>query len=150
MIKLADNLYELSGALYQYDKDGNLYKVGIKPTSKSTSSSENNSTSESSKKSNSGQQRKPRLEKRMLIKFKNNNTVKNTIYDPVEETSGKLYTFNDIKDEYPHMEVEINKAISGDDPINYTFFVDGNKLHIIPKNIEIVENNQEDLTKVKH
>lgn len=150
MIKLADNLYELSGALYQYDEDGNLYKVGNKPTSKSTSSSENNSTSESSKKSNSGQQRKPRLEKRMLIKFKNNNTVKNTIYDPVEGASGKLYTFNDIKDEYPHMEAEINKAISGDDPINYTFFVDGNQLHIIPKNIEIVENNQEDLTKVKH
>lgn len=146
LLKIGENLYELSGALYQYDEDGKLYKVGNKPTS----SSENDSTSGSGKKSNSGQQRKPRLEKRMLIKFKNNNTVKNTIYDPAEEASGKLYTFNGIKDEYPHMEVEINKAISGDDPINYTFFVDGNNLHIIPKNIEIVENNQEDLTKVKH
>jgi hypothetical protein len=142
MIKIGENLYELSGALYQYDKDGNLYKVGNKPTS----SNQNDSPSSSDGSKNEiASQRKPRLEKRMFIKFADDNTVKEAIYDPIETASGIPYSYNAIKLAYPHMATEIDTAISGDDNINYTYFVKGKNLHIVPKDIEIVDTKTENL-----
>lgn len=143
MIKLGENLYELSGALYTYDKDGTLYKVGEKPKAK-----DSDGKNTSSSKGGSSQQRKPRLEKGISIKFKKNNSVEGATYDPVEVTSGIPYSYNDIKEKYPHMATEIDKVISGDDNINYLYFVDGRKLQVIPKNIEIVQTEEEDLTNV--
>lgn len=137
MIKLNDNLYELSGALYQYDEDGNLYKVGNKPTSKSTSSSSSSSSSGGT----SDKKRIGRPTESVTIEFNKKGEVKKT--SVVEPTAvGRSVRYSDLD---LNMQEEIDKYIGDDETSNYNYYIDGKKLTIIPKKITITEPEQIDM-----
>lgn len=130
MIKLADNLYELSGALYQYDKDGNLYKIGEKPKGKTSSSGAPSSGSGSSSKQRIGRPNNP-----IEIKFNRKGEVKTTsVTEPTSVGQSKRY------DEFDsNIQQEIDKYIGEDETSNYNYYIDGKTLTIIPKTITITE-----------
>ena len=130
MIKLADNLYELSGALYQYDEDGNLYKIGEKPKRKTSSSGASSSGSGSSSKQRIGRPSDP-----IEIKFNRKGEVKTTsVTEPTTVGQSKRY------DEFDsNIQQEIDKYIGEDETSNYNYYINGKTLTIIPKTITITE-----------
>lgn len=138
MIKLADNLYELSGALYQYDEDGNLYKIGEKPKGKTSS---NNTSSSSSSGSSSDKKRIGRPDTPIAINFNRKGEVKKTsIVDPIEVGQSIRYSDLDL-----NMQEEIDKYIGDDETSNYNYYINGKKLTIVPKKITITEPEQIDM-----
>jgi hypothetical protein len=139
MIKLDDNLYELSGALYQYDEDGNLYKVGNKPTSKSTLPSSSGASGGTSDKKRIG-----RPDETVIIEFnKKGKTKKTTIVGSMtgSTTVGQSVRYSDLD---LNMQEEVDKYIGDDETSNYNYYVDGKKLTIVPKKITITEPEQID------
>lgn len=138
MIKLADNLYELSGALYQYDEDGNLYKIGEKPKTKTSS---NNTSSSSSSGSSSDKKRIGRPDTSIAINFSRKGEVKKTsIVDPTEVGQSIRYSDLDL-----NMQEEVDKYIGDDETSNYNYYINGKKLTIVPKKITITEPEQIDM-----
>ena len=138
MIKLADNLYELSGALYQYDEDGNLYKIGEKPKGKTSS---NNTSSSSSSGSSSDKKRIGRPDTSIAINFSRKGEVKKTsIVDPTEVGQSIRYSDLDL-----NMQEEVDKYIGDDETSNYNYYINGKKLTIVPKKITITEPEQIDM-----
>ena len=136
MIKLGDNLYELSGALYQYDKDGNLYKVGNKPTSSSSSSASGGA---------SDKKRIGRPNEAVTIEFNKKGETKNTtIVGSMtgSTTVGQSVRYSDLD---LNMQEEVDKYIGDDETSNYNYYVDGKKLTIVPKKITITEPEQIDM-----
>lgn len=130
MIKLADNLYELSGALYQYDEDDNLYKIGEKPKGKTSSSGTSSSGNGSSSKQRIGRPNNP-----IEIKFNRKGEVKTTsVTEPTTVGQSKRY------DEFDsNIQQEIDKYIGEDETSNYNYYINGKTLTIIPKTITITE-----------
>lgn len=138
MLKIGENLYELSGALYQYDEDGNLYKVGNKPTSKSTSSS-----SSSASGGNSDKKRIGRPDQPISIKFNKKGEVISTEAVDLEivKNLGQLKNYSELLDiEGINMQTEIGKYIGEDDPSNYNYYVNGREVIPVPKKITITES----------
>lgn len=137
MIKLNDNLYELSGALYQYDEDGNLYKVGNKPTSKSISSGSSSASGGTSDKKRMGRPDKP-----ISIEFNKKGEVTSTKAVDLEvvKNLGQLKNYSELVDiEGINMQTEIGKYIGEDDPSNYNYYVNGREVIPVPKKITITE-----------
>lgn len=130
MIKIADNLYELSGALYQYDEDGNLYKIGEKPKGKASSSGTSSSGNGSSSRQRIGRPSDP-----IEIKFNRKGEVKTTsVTEPTNVGQAKRY------DEFDsNIQQEIDKYIGEDETSNYNYYINGKTLTIIPKTITIIE-----------
>lgn len=141
MIKLADNLYELSGALYQYDEDGNLYKIGEKPKGKTSS---DGASSSSSSGSSSDKKRIGRPNETVIIEFNKKGETKNTtIVGSMtgSTTVGQSVRYSDLDS---NMQEEVDKYIGDDETSNYSYYIDGKKLTIIPKKITITEPEQID------
>lgn len=136
MLKIGENLYELSGALYQYDEDDNLYKVGNKPTSKSTSSSSSSTSGGKSDKKRIG-----RPTESVAIEFNRKGEVKKTsVVEPTIVGQSIRYSDLDL-----NMQEEVDKYIGDDETSNYNYYIDGKKLTIIPKKISITEPEQIDM-----
>lgn len=138
MLKIGDNLYELSGALYQYDKDGNLYKIGEKPkTSLSNKGSSSSSGSGSSEKHRIGRPDNP-----ITINFNKKGEVKTTKTRDLAlgDDLGQLMNYGDLSNiEGVDVQSEVDKYIGQDETSNYNYYVNGREITIVPKKITITE-----------
>lgn len=137
MLKIGENLYELSGALYQYDKDGNLYKIGEKPKTSSSNKNSSSSGSGSSEKHRIGRPDKP-----ITIDFDKKGDVKTTKTRDLtlEDDLGQLMNYSDLSSiEGVDAQSEVDKYIGQDETFNYNYYVNGRKVTIVPKKITITE-----------